>query len=56
MGAQTIIFCAIEPNLLKKSGAFYRNCKEQPLLQHATNNEDAQRLWDVSEQLVLKWL
>ena len=55
-GAQTTIYCAIEPSLESKTGGFYRDCKEALLLPHARNEADAQRLWDLSETLVAKWL
>lgn len=56
MGAQTTIYCAVEPSLSNKTGLFYRDCKEQPLLPHATNEEEENRLWELSENLLDKWL
>ena len=55
-GAQTILYCALEPKLKKTSGRFFRDCQEQSLLPHGTNDVDSKRLWNVSELYVKKWL
>lgn len=56
-GAETTIFCAIEPNLVEKDAFYFRDCKQIPLVQpYATSKEDAVKLWNLSEELVKKWL
>jgi retinol dehydrogenase-14 len=50
-GAQTNIFCAVSPDLEKVSGVYFADCKKEELLPHALNEEDAKKLWDLSEKL-----
>lgn len=50
-GAQTVIYCATEPDLEKESGYFYRDCKkyEQKKILEDTISE---KLWKASEELI----
>jgi retinol dehydrogenase-12 len=38
------------------SGRYYSDCKEKKLLPHASNDDDAAKLWTVSEELTKKFL
>ncbi len=51
-GAQTTIYCSVDKDVQNKNGKFYRNCKEVEILPHGKNDEDAKRLWSLSEKLV----
>lgn len=51
-GAQTSVHCSTDENLKDKSGKLFRNCKEIDVLPHGKNDEDAKRLWSISEKLV----
>jgi len=55
-GAQTLVYCATEPELDKPeaSGKFYRDCKEAPLVEgHQANDvEMAKRLYEKSLSMV----
>jgi hypothetical protein len=37
------------------SGRYYSDCKENKLLPHASNDDDAAKLWTVSEELTKKF-
>ena len=47
-GAQTIIYLAASPDVAKVSGEYFYECKVTTPTQHARNDEDAERLWQVS--------
>lgn len=49
-GAQTTIYCAVSKDLNNVSGVYFSDCKPKEYLPNA-NDEDAKRLWDVSEKL-----
>ncbi|XP_054478643.1 retinol dehydrogenase 12, like [Anoplopoma fimbria] len=51
-GAQTSIYCAVEPSLVKESGGYYSDCA--PANCSAAGKDDvlAQKLWDLSCQLL----
>ena len=51
-GAQTTIYCAIAPELENVSGKYFANCANEKLLKHAKNEEDAEKLWRMSEEWV----
>ena len=55
-GAQTTIYCAVDEQLKNISGHYYSDCKEKPLLPHASNEKDAEKLWKISDELVEKFL
>lgn len=51
-GAQTSIYCAIAPELDNVSGKYFANCAEEELKTHAKKDEDAAKLWKMSEEWV----
>ena len=51
-GANTTIYCAIEPSLAEHNGKYYSDCREVRPSPQAENMEDAKKLWDLSEQMV----
>jgi len=51
-GAQTTVCCAVDQDLANESGKYYENCKEAKPATEVQNDDDAQRLWDVSAKLV----
>ena len=55
-GAQTTIYLAVSEQVDGISGRFFSDCKERKLLAHATNDEDASRLWQISEEYVKNYL
>ena len=55
-GSQTSIYCAVEPSLRPARGFYFRNCEAVPLKKHASSEADSARLWNLSEQMVKKWL
>ena len=50
-GAQTTICCAVEQNLERYSGQYFFNCKPKQL---TFSNEEATKLWEISEKMVGK--
>jgi NAD(P)-dependent dehydrogenase (short-subunit alcohol dehydrogenase family) len=50
-GAQTSLHCAIEEDVDAHSGSYYFDCQVKALLPHALNDDDARRLWELSEKL-----
>lgn len=51
-GAQTTLFCALEPSIEHHSGRYYSDCREKQAGRRARNKEDQKRLWGMSERLV----
>lgn len=51
-GAQTPLYLACSPEVQGVSGKCFANCKEEQLLDKATDPQAARRLWDVSCQMV----
>jgi len=51
-GAQTSIYCAVEPSLTGVSGRYYDNVTEAIPADIAFDKDAARQLWDVSKQLV----
>ena len=51
-GAQTTIYCAVDEEIKNVSGHYYSDCKEKKLLKHATKDEDGERLWNMSEEII----
>ena len=49
-GAQTTIYCAIAPELDEVSGKYFASCAPEELLSHAKNQDDAEKLWKMSEE------
>ncbi|XP_054152542.1 retinol dehydrogenase 12-like [Oppia nitens] len=52
-GAQTSLYCAIDDTVDNETGFYYENChRNDNLLAKAKDDESAQRLWELSAQLV----
>lgn len=49
-GAQTTIFCAIDPNLSKVSGAYFADCQKAEVGENAKDDTMALWLWKLSEK------
>lgn len=50
-GAQTIIYLASSPAVAAVSGEYFYECKPAMPTAEARNDEDAKRLWDISQQI-----
>jgi NAD(P)-dependent dehydrogenase (short-subunit alcohol dehydrogenase family) len=51
-GAQTSICCAVDASLATQSGKYYSDCAETQPAAEASDDDVAERLWDVSVDLV----
>ncbi|MED6281114.1 hypothetical protein CHARACLAT_017929 [Characodon lateralis] len=55
-GAQTTIYCAVEPSLEKESGGYYSDCAPASCSAAGKDDELAQKLWELScKMLSLSW-
>uniref|UniRef100_A0A668AHR7 Si:dkey-94e7.2 n=2 Tax=Myripristis murdjan TaxID=586833 RepID=A0A668AHR7_9TELE len=55
-GAQTSIYCAVEPELDKDSGGYYCDCKLSGCTSAARDDIVAEKLWEVSCQMLgISW-
>ena len=50
-GAQTNIYCAVSEEVDGVSGKYFSDCKEKALMPHALADDDANKLWQLSEDL-----
>jgi NAD(P)-dependent dehydrogenase (short-subunit alcohol dehydrogenase family) len=50
-GAKTIIYLAASPEVARISGEYFYECRMTTPTAEARNDEDARRLWDISEQI-----
>ncbi|MEE2665351.1 MAG: SDR family oxidoreductase [Myxococcota bacterium] len=50
-GAETVVYLCASPEVAGVSGQYFEDCAPAALQAHATNREDAGRLWELSEQL-----
>ena len=50
-GAQTSIYCAVSEEVDGVSGKYFSDCKEKALMPHALADDDANKLWQLSEDL-----
>ena len=50
-GAQTTLYCAMEPTLAGETGKYYSDCKLKELEPHAKDDAMAEWLWNISEKL-----
>jgi NAD(P)-dependent dehydrogenase (short-subunit alcohol dehydrogenase family) len=50
-GAKTIIYLASSPEVTGVSGQYFYECKPATPTAEARNDEDAKRLWDMSQQI-----
>jgi retinol dehydrogenase-12 len=51
-GAQTTIHCALDERIPRLSGQYFSDCKPDKPSDDALDYEQAERLWDLSAQLV----
>merc|ERR1719431_1330865 len=51
-GAQTTIYCAVEPSLAAETGKYYADCARIATSQAALDDKQAKKLWDVSKDIV----
>ncbi|XP_073687338.1 retinol dehydrogenase 12 [Garra rufa] len=51
-GAQTTIYCAVEPKLDNESGGYYSDCAPARCSREALDDEMAQKLWELSCQML----
>nr|XP_019958729.1 PREDICTED: retinol dehydrogenase 12-like [Paralichthys olivaceus] len=51
-GAQTTIYCAVEPTLEKESGGYYSDCAPANCSAAGKDDDVAQKLWDLSCRLL----
>ena len=51
-GAQTTIYCCLEPSLEEKSGAYFSDCKEKRAQRRALVERDQDKLWELSMEFV----
>lgn len=49
-GTSTSIYCCVCPDLV--GGAFYDNCQEAKPADYAADEESAEKLWNISTELV----
>ncbi|KAM3860501.1 retinol dehydrogenase 12-like [Diretmus argenteus] len=55
-GAQTTIYCAVEPTLEKQTGGYYSDCAPATCSSAATDDNVAQKLWELSCQMLsISW-
>ncbi|KAL2085670.1 hypothetical protein ACEWY4_018990 [Coilia grayii] len=55
-GAQTSIYCAVEPELATESGGYYSDCAKAACSRLGTDDKLAQDLWDLScKMLNITW-
>jgi NAD(P)-dependent dehydrogenase (short-subunit alcohol dehydrogenase family) len=50
-GAQTTLYCCLEPSIADVSGRYYSECREKKARKHVTNSATAQKLWRLSAEL-----
>ncbi|KAI0137656.1 retinol dehydrogenase 13 [Hypoxylon sp. NC0597] len=51
-GTSTLLAAALDPEFDDRSGAFIQDCQVGEPLEHATDPENARKLWELSEKLV----
>ena len=51
-GAQTIIYCSVEPSISQETGLYYAECREKLPSALAHSPGEAAWLWRVSEDIV----
>ena len=51
-GAQTILYCAAEPELSQETGLYYADCKLKTPSKVAQSSVEAQKLWQFSSDIV----
>lgn len=51
-GAQTTIYCAVEPGLESQSGGYFSDCAAARCSRAASDDDSAQKLWEISCNLL----
>uniref|UniRef100_A0A8C5DXX8 Uncharacterized protein n=1 Tax=Gouania willdenowi TaxID=441366 RepID=A0A8C5DXX8_GOUWI len=51
-GAQTTIYCSVEPGLENLSGGYFSDCSQARCSSTASDDDLAQKLWEVSCNLL----
>ena len=51
-GAATTVYVAIRPELEGVGGKYFTNCHEKAPHVHAQSEENAKKLWEISEKFV----
>ena len=51
-GAQTIIYCSVEPSVSHETGLYYAECAEKTPSPLAHSQREAGHLWRVSQEIV----
>ncbi|KAL7633544.1 UNVERIFIED_CONTAM: hypothetical protein RMT77_016077 [Armadillidium vulgare] len=51
-GAQTTIYCAVDESLSQETGQYYSDCKRKEPHNNASNEYDAEKLWEISAKIV----
>ena len=51
-GAQTTLYCAINPSIEKDTGLYYSDCAEKLPSLFALDEENQHKLWSISEETV----
>ena len=51
-GAQTTLYCALEPSIANDTGLYYSDCAEVSPSPVALNEDDQNRLWKISKETV----
>jgi len=52
LGAQTTLYCALEPSIANETGLYYSDCAVASPSPVALSEDDQKRLWDISEETV----
>jgi len=51
-GAQTILYCAVDPSVSSETGLYYAECQQKTSSALSQDPAEAAKLWTVSEQIV----
>lgn len=54
-GAETILYAALSPELIGKSGKYLENCETKKPT-NALKDHDISRLWEITDELLRPWL
>ena len=55
-GAATAVHLLLSPEVAGESGGFYASCKRRKLAKRYVDSETTEKLWELTEQRVEKWL
>eukprot|EP00933_Yihiella_yeosuensis_P018619 TRINITY_DN15218_c5_g1_i1.p1 TRINITY_DN15218_c5_g1~~TRINITY_DN15218_c5_g1_i1.p1 ORF type:complete len:407 (+),score=101.33 TRINITY_DN15218_c5_g1_i1:39-1259(+) len=53
-GAASSVYCLSAKDLQKTSGEYFRDCRQAETTRFASNKEDAKKLWELSENLLVE--